>query len=112
MLGMDRKTGKPLSGSAHVEQSVRDIVTTPRGSRAYLREYGCAPPDMIDRPINELFNLDLHATIAEALDRWEPRYQLEKIYVTGTNKLGRVVIDIEGTIKATGERSRLEGITL
>lgn len=112
MLGMHRITGKPLGGADHVIQSVRDIITTPKGTRVFLREYGCAPPDMIDRPINELFNLELQANVAEALARWEPRFRLDKVWITGATEQGRVVVSIEGTIKATGVRSRLEGIEL
>ena len=112
MMGMNRKTGKALSDNEHVIQSVRDIITTQKGSRVMLREYGCAPTDMIDRPINELFNLDLNASVAEALAKWEPRFRLDKVFITGFNTSGRVTIAVEGTIIASGVRSRLEGITL
>lgn len=112
MIGMNRVTGKPLSDADHVIQSVRDIVTTPKGSRVMLREYGCAMPDMVDRPINELFDLELHASVAEALAKWEPRFRLDKVWITGRTAQGRVVIGIEGTIKQSGVRSRLEGIKL
>lgn len=31
MLGMDRNTGKLLSGTDHIRQSIVDILTTPLG---------------------------------------------------------------------------------
>ena len=110
MIGMDRKTGLALGGAAHIMQSVRDIVTTPRGTRAMLREYGCALPDLVDHPINELFSVEISAGIAEALAKWEPRFLLDRVTTEGRNASGRVTISIEGRIKATNERARLEGV--
>lgn len=40
MLGMDRNTGKLLSGTDHIRQSIVDILTTPLGTRVMLPEYG------------------------------------------------------------------------
>ena len=40
MTGMDRETGKSLSGIEHLRQSIRDILTTPIGSRVMRRDYG------------------------------------------------------------------------
>lgn len=112
MLGLNRNTGKALEGAEHVLQSIRDIITTPRGSRVMLREYGCAVPDMVDRPINELFEIELHASIAEALAKWEPRFRLTSVWISGRSPRGQVIIGIEGTIVASGVTSRLEGLEL
>ncbi|MEE2577407.1 phage baseplate protein, partial [Pseudomonas aeruginosa] len=40
MIGMDRRSGLPLSGLAHLKQSVEDNLTTPLGSRRMRPEYG------------------------------------------------------------------------
>lgn len=112
MNGINTLTGQALGGVDHILQSVRDIVTTPKGSRVMLRNYGSKVPDMVDRPINELFDLELHAGIAEALDRWEPRFKLTSVKVTGRTAQGRVIIQIDGTITATGTTARIEGLTL
>lgn len=112
MLGMNVETGKRLDGAEHVLQSVRDIITTPRGTRAMLREYGCKMPDMVDRPINELFELQLHASIAEALARWEPRFKLKSVWMAALTERGQAIIGLEGTIVPSGVVARLEGITL
>lgn len=112
MRGMHRETGLALDGNAHVLQSVRDIITTPLGSRVMLRDYGCKAPMLVDRPINTLFDVELHSSIAEALERWEPRFKLSVVRVDGRSALGRVIIAIEGTITDTGETARIEGLTL
>jgi len=38
MTGIDASTGKALGGIAHVRQSVRDILTTPLGTRVMRRD--------------------------------------------------------------------------
>ena len=112
MRGMNRDTGLALDGNAHVLQSVRDIITTPVGSRVMLREYGCKAPLLVDRPMNTLFDVELHSSIAEALERWEPRFKLSYVRIEGRSAQGRVIIGIAGTIVATGETARIEGLTL
>ena len=112
MLGLNRTTGKALDGDSHVLQSVRDIITTPKGTRVMLREYGCEAPALVDRPINELFDIELHAAIAQALAKWEPRFRLTSVWIAGRTPQGRVTIGIDGTILTTGVAARLEGITL
>jgi phage baseplate assembly protein W len=112
MQGINQTTGQPLTGTDHILQSVRDIITTPIGSRVMLRQYGCRLPDLVDRPVNALFDVELHASVAEALARWEPRFLLNRIYVMSRSELGRVTIGIEGTIKDSGVSARIEGLTL
>jgi phage baseplate assembly protein W len=40
MQGMNRNTGRKLSGVDHLRQSIVDILTTPIGSRVMRRDYG------------------------------------------------------------------------
>ncbi len=39
-IGMNRDTGKAITETDHLRQSVRDILLTPQGSRLARREYG------------------------------------------------------------------------
>lgn len=79
MTGMDRNTGKPLDGLAHLIQSIVDILTTPIGSRVMRREYGSLLPQLADQPANQATSLALFAATADALRRWEPRIKLKKV---------------------------------
>jgi phage baseplate assembly protein W len=51
------------------------------------REYGSLVPAIIDHPDNALTQIRLFAAIASALQRWEPRLQLQK--VSATRQQGR-----------------------
>lgn len=81
MIGMDRRTGKPLSGLAHLRQSIEDILTTPLGSRRMRPDYGSTIRRYVDLPVNEGWKSAVQAEVARALGRWEPRLQLERVKV-------------------------------
>ncbi len=96
MLGMDRNTGAPLDGDAHLGQSIGDILTTPVGTRVMLRDYGSLLFELIDRPINAATRLLFLAASAEAIARWEPRIRLTRVQFATGGADGRVSLDIEG----------------
>ncbi len=79
---MDASTGQPLTGSAHLVQSIRDILTTPIGSRVMRRDYGSLLPELIDQPITERLIQQIRAATVMALLRWEPRVLAKKIGIT------------------------------
>lgn len=95
MIGMDRHTGKPLSGRPHLAQSVGDIVSTAIGLRTMLRDYGAAVMDLVDQPGNGRGVQRIYAAVAIALTRWEPRLRLTRISLS-MNAQGKAVIDLEG----------------
>ncbi len=79
MIGMNRHTGRKIEGAAHLAQSIHDILTTPKGSLVMLRDYGSDLPDVIDQPLNGETMIDAYLATAEALDLWEPRFDLARI---------------------------------
>ncbi|MDH0645594.1 GPW/gp25 family protein [Pseudomonas sp. GD03858] len=81
MIGLDRRTGQPLSGIAHLRQSIEDILTTPLGSRRMRPEYGSQLRRYVDLPVNEGWKSAVQAEVARALGRWEPRLKLERVKV-------------------------------
>lgn len=81
MIGVDRRTGQPLSGLDHLKQSIEDILTTPLGSRRMRPDYGSNLRRFVDLPVNEGWKSAVQAEVARALGRWEPRVQLERVQV-------------------------------
>lgn len=71
--GMSRQNGLNIDQSEHILQSVRDILTTPIGSRVMRRDYGSLIPFLIDSPLNGYFMMQLRASVIHALMRWEKR---------------------------------------
>ncbi|MGB0468572.1 MAG: GPW/gp25 family protein [Pontibacterium sp.] len=111
MRGMNAESGQALEGIAHLKQSVRDILTTPIGSRVMRRGYGSHLFELIDNPANSETIADIIAATAEALVTWEPRILVKKVTVVSA-KPGQVVIDIEGLYRPDGQAITLEGIEI
>jgi len=94
--GLNAETGATLSGWPHVVQSIRDILTTPVGSRVMRREYGSELPLLVDRPMTDRVVLAVYAATAIALARWEPRFDLTGVKVREAGSNGRLALDIFG----------------
>lgn len=95
MLGTATIGLAPLDGWDHVVQSIRDILTTPIGSRVLRRDYGSAIPSLLDRPMGEQTTLDFVIGTAEALERWEPRVRLERCVLVEAGADGRAALDLD-----------------
>lgn len=111
MNGINAATGKRLGGISHLRQSLRDILTTPQGSRVMRREYGSRLFALIDAPMNRSTLLDLYAATAEAIARWEPRFQLVKAVIVSAVP-GRVEIDLTGNYLPDGQVVTVSGIVV
>jgi len=103
---MNAQTGKPITDLEHLRQSIRDILTTPIGSRVMRRDYGSRVPDLVDQPMTPRLAVAFYAAVAEALYRWEPRFRLTRVRVTGAQP-GWLEIELEGEVRLPGFTGRL-----
>lgn len=111
MRGTDAKTGKRLSGIDHLRQSIRDILTTPLGSRVMRRDYGSRLFDLIDNPLNDVTLVEIFAATAEALMVWEPRLRVTRVLAASLVPAS-LSIDLEAIYLPTGEPVFLDGIQI
>lgn len=114
MPGMSRDLGTDLLRDDHITQSVRDIITTPLGSRVCRRDYGSRLFQLVDRPMNASLTADAVAATAEALQKWEPRIVVDRVdVVTGTEPaLGKLAVTVEGRRLSDGQVFRLENVVI
>ncbi len=98
--GMSRETGRTLTDSEHISQSVRDILITPVGSRVMRREYGSLLSALIDQPQNPAVNGQVMAACYMAILKWEPRIRLSSITFEKTFS-GQMFVDITGVRQDT-----------
>lgn len=108
---MSRDTGKTVEGIEHLRQSIIDILTTPIGSRVMRRDYGSRLFELIDAPVNRETLVDYYAAVAEALDLWEPRIQLQQVDITSA-VVGSITLSITGKYLIDGQAVRLDGIVI
>uniref|UniRef100_A0A3B0J085 IraD/Gp25-like domain-containing protein n=1 Tax=Wolbachia endosymbiont of Aleurodicus floccissimus TaxID=2152762 RepID=A0A3B0J085_9RICK len=111
MKGMSAETGKGLEGLEHLKQSITDILITPIGSRIMKREYGSRLFELVDKPINRDLTLEIYSAVAEALQRWEKRFKLEKVKMTEV-KEGKVTLDLEGLYLPSGKNIHFDEIVV
>ncbi len=109
MIGMSRTKGQQIAGLSHLRQSITDILTTPIGSRVMRRDYGSRLFELVDAPLDGSTLIALFAATAEALDRWEPRFRLERVQVQ-SGEPGRVVLLLQGKYLPDGREVTMEGL--
>ncbi|MBR8056770.1 GPW/gp25 family protein [Burkholderia dolosa] len=96
LVGMCRRTGRPIGGVDHLVQSIGDILGTRKGTRRELPEYGSDIPLMVDLPVTRGWISAAQAEAARAIGRWEPRIKLAQVKVLS-------VIDGKPTFAIRGE---------
>lgn len=111
MIGTDANTGKALAGLAHLRQSIRDILTTPIGTRVLNREYGSRLFELVDAPMNADLKVQIFSATADALAKWEPRIKINRIAIESFTA-GQIVLSLNATYTASGDAVLLDGIII
>lgn len=103
MAGTHDVTGQVITGWPEVAQSLRTILSTPKGSRVMRRDFGCDHHRLLDRPGNAITIVEAFAAIVEAIEPrtvngqqyGEPRFDLVRIAVTRA-EAGRAEFELAG----------------
>lgn len=104
MSGMNRTTGRKIADEAeHIRQSIRDILTTPVGTRVMRRDYGSILPSLIDQPGNPANRLRLMSATVMAIINWEPRVSVQRATIV-LDIDGRVTVDLDA-VRTAGART-------
>lgn len=93
-----------------MRQSIRDILATPLGTRVMRRDYGSRLFELVDAPLNRRTILEIIAATAEAIARWEPRFELTKVNVDSLTSDGHVQLTVTGNYLPDGQRITFDGI--
>ena len=62
-----------------IENSIKDILLTPLGSRVMLPEYGSRIYELIDRKVDDEFRADLACFVIEAVETWEKSVKIDAV---------------------------------
>lgn len=109
MKGTDSRTGKHIEGLDHLKQSIRDILTTPIGTRVMRRDYGSRLFELVDAPLTQATLLEIYAATVEALQRWETRLRVIQVRALSAAP-GKVEISLTGEYLPDGNIVTLDGI--
>ncbi|WP_066738185.1 GPW/gp25 family protein [Cupriavidus sp. D384] len=95
-LGLNSATGGAISDLLHIWQSIRDVLTTPVGSRVMRRSYGSDVPSLIDQPLNGMTRLRVMSASVAAIVKWEPRVSVNAVtFASGASSALSVDIDAD-----------------
>lgn len=98
--GIDRRTGKIISGWPHVQQSLAVIFSTRFSERVMRRWFGSFVPALLGRDLTKTTILRFWTAVCVAIDLWEPRFRVTKITPFGspddlrTGKIGFAVTGV------------------
>lgn len=94
-MDFDHHSGAPIFGWAHVVQSIETILATRINTRVFMRQFGSEIPAMVDMPMNDVNILALYVAVAEAIDQWEPRFELTDVSLS-PSAAGVMALQLKG----------------
>src|SRR3954454_16621617 len=91
-----------------IDQAIRIILGTSPGERPMRPEFGCRIHEHVFSPADGTTANAIGAEVRAALQRWEPRIEVEDVVVTfDPADASTLYIDIRYAIKATNDRRNL-----
>jgi phage baseplate assembly protein W len=108
-LQVDRRGGIALARDEQdIDQAIQLILGTAPGERPMRPEFGCGVHDFVFDSIDAITVGRMEEAIREALDRWEPRIQVQTVEfdLSGADS-GLLTIDIGYTVRATNTERNL-----
>jgi hypothetical protein len=101
-IGMDRRTGKMLTGWDHVIQSMLLIFSTRFHERVLRRWCGSFVPHLIGENATTYTIARFYWAIATGIDLWEPNYRIQRVRVASRD---------DGTLMTSAEELRTGHLT-
>jgi Bacteriophage baseplate protein W len=108
-LQVDRRGGIALAhDETDVDQAIQLILSTAPGERPMRPEFGCGVHDFVFDTIDAGTVARMETEIRSALDRWEPRIEVESLdfELDGVAR-GELIINIAYRLRATNHMRNL-----
>lgn len=97
-----------VSGVREIEESIRLILATAPGERPMRPEFGCAVHEYVFAPADASTAGDIAYAVRVALERWEPRIELQGIDVRFDEvDHGTLYIEISYAVRGTNDPRNL-----
>jgi phage baseplate assembly protein W len=98
----ERGTLAMTSDEQDVEQSIRIILGTAPGQRVMRPEFGCRVHELVFAPNNTATTGLAGRYVREALGRWEPRIEVQRVEVTpDAENQARLLISVDYRLART-----------
>ncbi|MFN7545840.1 MAG: GPW/gp25 family protein [Acidobacteriota bacterium] len=90
-------------GPGRVQDAIWMILATSPGERIMRPQFGAGVKDVMFSPNSELNRAALEDAIQQALVRWEPRIELERVSVEEGSSRSEVLVKIDYRLRDTNE---------
>lgn len=91
---------KQSSEAQKVKESIWLILRTDLGERVYRPDFGCRLTELAFAPLNNDTLLRIRIYVLEALQKWEPRIDVDEVRTDPDSVRGRVNIIINYRLKS------------
>ena len=92
-----------VTGTEEVDAAIRMILSTVPGERVMRPEFGCSMWEQLFAPLTATTLGLIEQAVREALERWEPRIELESVEAAGEQSTGTVHITVAYRVKSTND---------
>jgi phage baseplate assembly protein W len=104
-FNLDRGGVEMLEEEADIASSLEILVTTARGERTMLPQYGCNLDELVFESLDTRMKTLMADKIESAILYHEPRIELEEVRLDDTRELeGVVLIEVTYRVKSTNSR--------
>jgi len=92
-----------ITGSEEIDASIRMILSTIPGERVMRPEFGCRMWSLIFAPLTAGTLGQIEQYVREALDRWEPRIDVDRVIAVADQESAEVKIELDYRMRATND---------
>jgi phage baseplate assembly protein W len=92
-----------VTGTEEVDAAIRMILSTVPGERVMRPDFGCSMWEMLFAPLTASTLGLIEQAVREALERWEPRIELESVSSEGEQETGTVHITVAYRVRSTND---------
>lgn len=91
-----------------IEEAIRLVLGTAPGERPMRPEFGCRIHDLVFGPANASTAGEIAAEVRAALERWEPRIEVQDVQVVfDAAATGTVYVDLHYAVLGVNDRRNL-----
>jgi phage baseplate assembly protein W len=92
-----------VTGTEEVDAAIRMILSTVPGERVMRPEFGCSMWEQLFAPLTASTLGLIEQAVRQALERWEPRIELESVDAAGEQSTGTVHITVAYRVRSTND---------
>jgi phage baseplate assembly protein W len=97
-----------VSGETDIRESLWILLSTVKGERVMVPDYGCDIWRFVFRSIDSSLIGQVQYAVSQAILDWEPRISVERVEVTAKpDSVGVLLIELDYLIRRTNTRSNL-----